>query len=384
MKIVIIGWYGTETIGDRGILAGILKTLIDVYKQCEFSIGSLYPFFTERTVYEDDPFWKILTGSEFDVTIFDSTNAKTLRGEIQKSELVVMGGGPLMHINELYMVEYAFTYTKKLHKKTAILGCGVGPINNNAYRKTIISIINLADLVILRDKESLQQLQYITQQLHSNVDTDIKVSLDPAVIPCLEFIKTFGYSKRAESDRICINLRSFPNDYSLYNRQKIINSRLKHFVEQVCKQNLKKEILLVPMHYFHVGNDDRVFLNRVANEIDANNVTVHNDNLSLFQTLSVFNRAAVNIGMRYHSIVFQTIVSGRNYVLDYTEPRVGKISGFINAVDSNEFYASRYFNIQEVSDFKFTCLDNDDAFILDKSSMLPVLGVYKNGLEELF
>ena len=40
-KIVIIGWYGTETIGDRAILAGLLHLFAETYSSLEVSIGSL-------------------------------------------------------------------------------------------------------------------------------------------------------------------------------------------------------------------------------------------------------------------------------------------------------------------------------------------------------
>jgi polysaccharide pyruvyl transferase WcaK-like protein len=52
MNITIIGWYGTETVGDRGILAGILD-IINISEVDNIFLGSLYPFFTERTLSED-------------------------------------------------------------------------------------------------------------------------------------------------------------------------------------------------------------------------------------------------------------------------------------------------------------------------------------------
>ncbi len=44
MRILIIGWYGTETIGDRAILAGLISFFSKVYRCFEIKIGSLYPF----------------------------------------------------------------------------------------------------------------------------------------------------------------------------------------------------------------------------------------------------------------------------------------------------------------------------------------------------
>ncbi len=51
VKIAIIGWYGTETIGDRAILAGILSILNKAYGAYDVKLGSIYPFF-----YGEDTF----------------------------------------------------------------------------------------------------------------------------------------------------------------------------------------------------------------------------------------------------------------------------------------------------------------------------------------
>lgn len=44
-KICILGWYGTETIGDRAILDGIFILLDKVFCEYELYLGSLNPFF---------------------------------------------------------------------------------------------------------------------------------------------------------------------------------------------------------------------------------------------------------------------------------------------------------------------------------------------------
>ena len=57
MKITIIGWYGTETIGDRAILTGIFSFFNQLFNKIEIKLGSLYPFFSKRTLNEDYSFY---------------------------------------------------------------------------------------------------------------------------------------------------------------------------------------------------------------------------------------------------------------------------------------------------------------------------------------
>ena len=53
MRILILGWYGTETIGDRAIFAGLMQLLSQSLGDINVTVGSLNPFFTERTLIED-------------------------------------------------------------------------------------------------------------------------------------------------------------------------------------------------------------------------------------------------------------------------------------------------------------------------------------------
>jgi polysaccharide pyruvyl transferase WcaK-like protein len=100
------------------------------------------------------------------------------------------------------------------------------------------------------------------------------------------------------------------------------------------------------MHYFGVGYDDRVFMNQVKNELDTNAVFVQNDPLSLCETMRKFSGASICVGMRFHSVVLQTILNGNNIVLDYTDPTTGKIGNFIRQIGAEEHYRNRCIALQ--------------------------------------
>lgn len=50
--------------------------------------------------------------------------------------------------------------------------------------------------------------------------------------------------------------------------------------------------------------------------------------------------------MRYHSVFFQTILNGNNFILDYTDPSTGKIIGFIRDCGGLDFYSGRMLQLQ--------------------------------------
>ena len=110
--------------------------------------------------------------------------------------------------------------------------------------------------------------------------------------------------------------------------------------------NYYEYVKLVPMHTFYVGNDDRYYLTEIASSLNRSNVKVLQKPFNLYSLYSIYENAEACIGMRYHSIVMQTLLNGNNYILDYTNKDTGKISGFMNMLDSPEFYNNRYANLE--------------------------------------
>ena len=383
VKITIIGWYGTETIGDRAILSGIFTFLKKAFGEFEIKLGSLYPFFTQHTLNEDYNFWEESCNHTFPVQLFDSKKGQELDKAIKDSDLVVMGGGPLMHIEPLFMVEYALKKAKKLGKITALLGCGVGPIFLKKFKKTLINIANSSDLILLRDSFSKKYLEDIFDEYAATLQKKIYLSLDPAVQCSKDFNRVFR--KDVELDTIAINLRDFPQEYSKDRKNIDINNKLYKFVDSLASNFQEYNISLVPMHYFHIGNDDRKFLNKICFELDKKNISVQNAPLSMVDTLKVYSQAKFNIGMRFHSVVLQTMVNGKNFVLDYTEPNRGKIAGFLNDIDPEGFYSDKYICLQsdEILNFKFSAITFEKTFSPAKQLVDSKLETYTNCLKML-
>lgn len=381
MKITILGWYGTETIGDRAILAGLLSFFHKSFDKFEIKLGSLYPFFSNRTLNEDYGFYKEIINNDLKIKLFDSKNSAQLNQAIISSDLVVLGGGPLMDLYELFMVEYAFKRAKKLGKKTALLGCGIGPLFQKKFKKSVLEIVKFSDEIILRDTISKNNLKEICNELNYKFENNnINVSYDPAVESVIQFHKT---AEKIRSEYIAVNLRGFPSNYSKKTNSSNINNALKEFIGKLADKYVEREIRLIPMHYFHIGSDDRVFLNSINQELGFENIKVENENITLKDTIEIYQNAYINIGMRFHSVVLQTISSGYNYVLDYTEPKKGKIFGFLNDIDTNSFYQNRYIALQQ-DDIDIDIISNEnECFEYNQASIDSALSKYIHVLQKL-
>lgn len=390
MKITVIGWYGTETIGDRGILAGLISFFNQSFEHFELKLGSLNPFFSERTLAEDASFFKDITDKVIKIELFNSKSSKQLLTAIKDSDLVVMGGGPLMDLSELYMVEYAFKKAKKLGVSTAVLGCGVGPLFSKEYRNSVLNIFLNSDLSILRDSKSKEFLEEIFKEFNEKFKEEtISVSFDPAVECTLKSnhieSSIIPVNSLPKPNYIAVNLREFPLEYSGQATGNNINTDLIKFVEELADKFPDKIIKLIPMHYFHIGGDDRIFLNHIARKLDRENIEVQNSPLTLNETIGLFRDADFNIGMRFHSVVLQTIASGKNYVLDYTEPKKGKINGFLRDIDKTDFYINRYICLQEdnISTSMIKPNGINKKFIFDQGTVQLSLSIYVEQLKKL-
>jgi polysaccharide pyruvyl transferase WcaK-like protein len=341
-KIVIIGWYGTETIGDRAILAGLFDLLRESSAAggFEVALGSMYPFFTRRTLSEDLPFLRLCAGNpQLDVTLFDVQQPQELDAAIRRCDALVMGGGPLMGFPSLFMVEYAFARARRLGKRTLVLGCGVGPMRRRIYEQSLLGIIRRADATVLRDETS--RLEY--ERIAGSAATRCASAIDPAVFAALRYVAANPTPGKEDLAVAC--LRDFPEEYKMRRQidAQAINRAVADAVRRLCAG---RKTLLLPMHCFGVGDDDRCFLNRLCREAANPAMAVQNDPLTLCQTMEQLRRARLCIGMRFHSVVLQTVLNGRNLVLDYTDPATGKIGSFLRQLGLEDRYRRRYFALQ--------------------------------------
>ncbi len=344
MKIVVLGWYGTETLGDRAILYGLMEIFEKTFGQVEISIGSIYPFFTERSLYEDEEFIS-LCAPIAQVSYFDVKNKTILNSEIIGSNLVIMGGGPIMDLNDLGIIEYGFGIAKKNRIKTALLGCGIGPLFKKKFQKISLKLLKQADLVILRDETAKRNILELEKINNFNINKDVYVTFDPAILPVRKFIENYG--ERKIDNNIAINFREFPKG----NFQNVDTAEIDKLLLNTLSDisNYYDKIILFPMHTFSVGGDDRYYLSELKFRVSNSNIEVLNKPMNLWELFELIYNSNACIGMRYHSVVFQSLLNGNNLIFDYTEVNKGKISGFLNIIDGEEFYHSRYINIQSLS-----------------------------------
>lgn len=381
MKIVIIGWYGTETLGDRAILLGLIKVFNKTFSDVHISVGSIYPFYTERSIYEDREFIS-LCSPKSKIDYFDVKEKETLEYKIKRSDLVVMGGGPIMDLNQLGMVRYGFALAKKNNIKTALLGCGIGPLFNSKFQKVALDLLSLSDLIILRDDVSKNNIIDLEINNNFKIDKEIHVTYDPAILPVKVFMDNY---KRKEKHSIAINFRDFPS----MNYKNVTGEQVDKLLIKILNEtsNVYEKIVMFPMHTFSVGGDDRFYLSKLKHIISNDNISIVNKPMSLWDLYELIYNASASIGMRYHSVIFETLLNRNNMIFDYTEPNKGKITGFLNMISGQNFYSSRYINIQthtDISTLSMEQLLENNLFTYNDSIFDECENIFCGNLKKLF
>lgn len=325
-KILICGWYGTETLGDKAILGGIILALKNVLADVEVYITSLEPYISDMTKMQMPELSETVN-----VAISDAP------AMVSKMDLVIFGGGPLMAIQPIVSMEELFTESVLHQIPTLVAGCGVGPLGNDIYNRYVKSLIQKSTHCIFRDHKSLE----IASSL--GVDTqNIVVAEDPAWTWLQNAIPKVNFTPADELGEysVLLGLRDWPfreyaPELSLANGMKMteqFNRNMAQALEKVAVQFPALRIVPFPMCTNHIGGDDRWFYHQFFRTYPELNPFV--DNRFLYQELSpvdnlkAFLGAKCAVTMRFHSLVFSIACGLPTVAVDYTlgKGKVGSLA----------------------------------------------------------
>jgi polysaccharide pyruvyl transferase WcaK-like protein/MoaA/NifB/PqqE/SkfB family radical SAM enzyme len=325
-QVLICGWYGTETLGDKAILGGIIQVLKACMPGCEIAVASLQPYVSEQTAMQMPE----LAGAAI-LPIHEAVrHARTV-------DFMLFGGGPMMAINELADMEAMFKAAGRALKIVA--GCGVGPMGDAHLNEAIARILSLSDVNIYRDERSLQAATRMgIDPAHSHVCED----------PAFTWLQSQADSGAAPSadarPTLLLGLRDFPyeqyaRDYSESKALKIKRSfeaGVISFLHTVVQAQGEVRILPLPMCTNHFGDDDRWFyraLFRAHPELHKHmDLSYLERELAPQAYVQAFKSADFALTMRYHSLVFALGLGVPCLALDYTMGK-GKVDALAKSAD---------------------------------------------------
>jgi polysaccharide pyruvyl transferase WcaK-like protein len=344
--VLIVGWYGTETAGDKAILWSIINRLKSRnLKPTRIYLASLEPFICKWTIKE--------------MHLGDVLVVKTYTQDFEKAcvdaDEIIVGGGPLMDIEALNHILYAFIQGIRHGAVNRIEGCGIGPLSIDRYAQAVRQILRLSHHTTLRDAMSVMRCR----------DEFTIPNVQEAPDPATDFVKFYAADKirssssnRGFSDNaVSCFLREWTYEYSgridhnqFLEIKSSFESELAKLTLYVFRAISAHCIQLLPMHSFYTGGDDRIFNrymeSRIKKDSKSNqgvDVNVANMPMAPSEILESMSNSSFNICMRFHSVLFAENLGVPYVAIDYTMG--GKIKAFLEG--RNQLY--RLISVKDVA-----------------------------------
>ena len=310
MKFVILGWYGVGNVGDEGILNMVISEIT------EWNIHTGISVVTFKSGLLID------AKNHFQRRSLPTTKLHYLVNFINKickcDTLLIGGGGLIQDITHksIFKGNIPFMFwvvllAKLVGKRVIFYQVGAGPIIIKFNKLVTRIILNMADLVTVRDKKSAVMLKDICrsrQKIHHL--TDPVFLLQPAPEEKVKEILSVkeGLSEGNGSFKIGISVRDWKphttldgkNFLELYNSHLTIFS---NFISTILKERNDAQVYFVP---FQISYDLKM-----SKEIKERVETVYKDRVHVIQNeyqpeelLAIVSKMNLFVGMRLHSIIF--------------------------------------------------------------------------------
>jgi polysaccharide pyruvyl transferase WcaK-like protein len=321
--VLIMGWYGRETTGDKAILASLLHNIAG------HSVHIL------KSTYDVDYSRQTLNEIEAPTVRCLPNDVASFLKALDGVDVVVIGGGPLKESGQMLEWAMRVAIAKSLGKKIMVYGCGIGPLHSAQVRRHVAQILRLADRITLRDAIAVKNA------IELGIPADrITLAADPAMgllIPSVRFTR-----RNAEPLTIGVSLRRLTKHYARSGKT-IEATRQESAFLDAAKCTVRRvlqmhgtQVVLVPMA-LRPEDDDREVLRLLHTGLGHDpRISLIKDYASPAALLEHFKGFDFFVAMRFHSAVFAMLSQVPLVAIDY-DSQGGKTTGLMEAMGLSEF-----------------------------------------------
>ena len=328
MKILLAGGYDTSNIGDHGMLTVFARDIRKIKPDAEIVLLSRHPnsgfdrTYGVRSVRNLDHDTKEASlGRWFNgLNHGDSTeHLRTIRKELESSDLLVIGGGRLfvdislgIYRGPLPYYALLVTLAKFFQVPLMLFGKTIIPIDTDTGMEFIRYIVSNADAITVREEPSKRELERLGLS-----GERIVVLPDPALgleyrdrkDDGLRLLKEEGI--RFNTGKcVAVSLRSIKTLWDGRNKcggDNVLFKDLSSLCDSIAEA-LKVDILFVPQQMYSVDDpfeDDREVARIVKKNMkQKKNAHVLRREYDVQETLALYQVSEMLIAMRRHAIVF--------------------------------------------------------------------------------
>lgn len=305
-KIVISGYYGFANAGDEAMLTAIIKALRGREPTAELTVISGAPAVTAAR-------HRVASIHRFDIF--------RILAAIAGCDLLLSGGGSLLQdvTSKRSLLYYlsVLALGKLLSKKVMLYAQGIGPIRSGVLRRLTKIVVGSADVITVRDRDSLEELQRMGIS-----GAKVRITAD-AVLALPQEQKERGGELLARLGIDC--------------RQKLIAVSVRQwqqgdaYLKEIAKATdilayeYGAQVVLLPLQY----PADVAACRRLKQLLSVKTKSILlDDTYDTEDFLALMGNFRLLIGMRLHALIFAALMGTPFVAVDY-DP---KVAGFVKLV----------------------------------------------------
>ena len=288
----VMGWFGTETHGDKMMLLSLLEIYYKNRQANEIVVCSQNQAFTLKSLRElvslvDESFggW-ILRNVQV-----ERENAFLVAGKQSK---VIFCGGPLMDDPRLLFWVVSLGLLRFRNVPVFIFGCGVGPLRSKFSRFLVSLILSNATASVVRPSEGKYS------ELTALADATV---LCPSVLSVKAYFDGQTSVRGACATTIAINVRHIPGAYwPNYESSVSPNEKIQNGMAQLLSRTESSKIIGFSTHELDAISDSDITSSVLENLGARNSATTTVTDLK--DVLDLIFAADLIVSTRYHGFVF--------------------------------------------------------------------------------
>ncbi len=176
-RVLLSGYYGFENLGDDAILKMLRDQILQADPQAQLVVLSKDPEEARR---------------QYGVEAIPRFHLLQIARELRRCTALISGGGSLLQdrTSTRSLLYYAgiIRWAKHMHKPVMFFANGIGPVTQEKNRRRVRRVAEQADLITLRDQDSLEELYSMKVE-----NPHIHVTADPVYR-----MNSFGHEKGLE------------------------------------------------------------------------------------------------------------------------------------------------------------------------------------------
>jgi polysaccharide pyruvyl transferase WcaK-like protein len=303
-RIAIVGWYGSETVGDVAILGQVLSEWRHVLPRVTITIVSFAPKITQRSLDDIDERKALIAGEGL-----------ASCWALVMADWLVFGGGPLMQSPTTFLWLARVIAVKVAGGQVVVHGCGVGPIRTAAMCLAASMILHRADLIMLRDRTIEQWLPRFAGSYH--------VVFDPA----FDYVRSMCESEpRADSgqrsQRVLALFLRWPSKQYLERGtlpEDLVDTIVQALISLTDQMNLLLRACV--MHADYPESDDRRIYQHLRRSLRRGvTLDLSSERQALRDIVHAARSSDAVLAIRYHGLVIALATGTPFLAVDYTEP----------------------------------------------------------------